>query len=150
METYDRDLASRVWQRVYPQTPQQEPDGLTRLRRFLIDEQQTAECCAKLARQLPGSARTLNALASQCRKNALCLKGMCFLQEGSRPKAPKLPVREEKPETALRRCFADSLRWEKLCQEQQSDPEYGCIWEDLANKKREQSLEILQILGSLP
>lgn len=150
MENYDRALASRVWQRVYPQNAPQEPDDHAQLRRFLMEEAQTAACCARLAKTLTGSARTLGALAEASRRNVLHLKGLCFLLTGSQPAAPKLPVREEKPEAALRRCFGDCLRWEKLCREQQSDPEYGCIWEELAKKKREQSLQILQILGSLP
>lgn len=150
MEKYDRELASRVWQRVYPQNPPQEPDDHALLRRFLTEEAQAAQCYASLAKTLTGSARTLGTLAEASRRNVLHLKGLCFLLTGSRPAAPKLPVREENPEAALRRCCGECIRWAKACQEHSGDGEYGCIWEELAKKKREQSFQILQILGSLP
>lgn len=149
MESYDRDLAGRVWQRVYSQ-PKEETDDHALLRQFFTAEVMNAAGYSRLASTLPASRRTLLQMAEEARRDVLHLKGLCYLLSGSKPAAPALPPPQEGPEATLRRCCRECVRWEKYCADHAADPEYGCIWRSLAKRKREQSLQILQILGSLP
>lgn len=139
MEKYDPRMAQRVWNRVWAETepPKGEPGHL------MMCEAQALADYTKLQRHFPG----LKALAEDIGHHIACLRGMRYLKEGRRPDPIFAKPREELADTALRRCYVQSLKTAGEYASLSGDPEFGCIYAQLADAKRRHCRVLLEVLG---
>ncbi len=139
MENYDSRMAQRVWNRVWEQ-PQASGEGLGSL---LLEESQALADYTRLSGKYP----ELKPLAAECRRSIACLRGLITLTQG-RPPAP-MPVKpgQEALPALLRRCCHQSLKAVKICEGRASDPEFGCIFTQLAEIRRRHSRVLLELMG---
>ena len=100
MEKYDSRMAHRVWERVWAE-PETENCG-----HLMMREAQALADYTKLQRQFP----ELKQPAQEIRQHIACLRGIKFLKDGQHPAPVSAKGREEPLDTALRRCYALSLK----------------------------------------
>ncbi len=141
METYDPRVARRVWDRVWAQ-PEQDREGLGA---FILREGQTAADCTKLARRCPEA----KSLAEETGKILACLRGLQQLQGGRRPAPISTKNREEPVKTVLQRCIFQCLKAVQIYESRSRDPEFGCIYAQLAQTKEKHCRLLLELLGRL-
>ena len=139
MEKYDSRMAQRVWNRVWaePEQPRQGPGAL-----LLLEAQALADY-TKLQKHFP----EMKTLSEDMRQHIACLRGIRFLKDGHRPEPITIKPREETAETTLRRCYVQSLKAASEYGAQAEDPEYGCIYSQLADTKRRHCRTLLELLG---
>ena len=137
MEKYDSRMAHRVWNRVWAE-PDTESCG-----HLLMCEAQALADYTKLQRQFP----ELKQPAEDIAHHIACLRGIKFLKEGLRPAPVTTKPREEPLDTALRRCYAGSLKAAGEYTALSEDPEYGCVYVQLAAAKRRHCRILLEIIG---
>ena len=149
MESIDNAKAARVWQRVkaesppLPQRPEQELFDL------IAQEWADAVTYSSLSRRYQGHHRNrLQKMAAQAHSNVACLKGVCTLMTGTRPKIrsslpPMLP-----PEQALRRCYSRETQRLAHYTQRAADPEYGQVFAQLAQQSRQHCRLIPELLGT--
>ena len=140
MEKYDPQMAQRVWNRVWTEPePAAEADG-----HFMMAEVQALADYTSLLRRFP----EIKPLAEDIRHHIACLRGIRFLKDGSRPKPVSGKPRQETEETTLRRCYAQSLKTAAEYAARSEDPEYGCVYAQLAESKRRHCRILLQVIGN--
>lgn len=137
MEKYDSRMARRVWERVWAE-PEGEISG-----HLMMGEAQTLADYTKLQRRFP----EMKPLAEDIRRHIACLRGIRFLKEGSRPDLVSAKAKEEPADTALRRCYAHSLKIAGEYAALAEDPEFGCIYSQLTATKRRHCRILLELLG---
>ena len=144
MDTFDREKALRVWQRVRG-TPE-EP----RIAQLIQEELTDAAVLASLSRRFPGSrGQRLAQMARQDREHAARLKGILSLTQGCTPRlrAAALPV--ERTDSLLRRCLERKQRRTELYGAMGSDPRFGSLWQTLAAREEAHCVTLLELLGTM-
>ena len=148
MNTYDPQKASRVWQRVQNQQPENRPEHY--LQALIMEERHTAAIYFQLTRQLPGKeAPVLQRLHREEQTHAACLRGIYTLITGDVPIVPTPQVVQEPPELTLRKCYAREMHSLKEYESRISDPEYGPVFARLAEQEREHCRTVLELIGGL-
>ena len=146
MDSYDTDMARRVWQRVHS-SEVQAPEAEI-LPAMITGELASAAAYNQLARQYRGKDRALLLqLARQERAHAASLQGICTLLTGSRAHVKAAPPEKCSAATALRRCYGNQMRalarYEQWC----AHPEYGPAFSRLVQQEWEICRILLQLLG---
>lgn len=146
MDKIDPKVAAAVWQRVQGET---EIPKRRHLQGLMLQENTAFSAYQRLARQLPEHSPVLTRMAEQTRQDMACLRGIAFLQE--QPINTLLPVKPvlEPAALTLRKCYGSALSMAAAYDDLSADREYGCAYEELAQRKREHSCKILGLLGSL-
>ena len=137
MEKYDSGMARRVWDRVWA-----EPEAGDRGHMMMREAQALADY-TKLQRQIP----ELKLLTRDTRRHLACLRGIKLLKDGHFPAPVAMKAKEEPLETALRRCYALSLKAAGEYETLSEDPEYGCVYAQLADTKRRHCRLLLELFG---
>lgn len=149
MPTYDPQKAARVWQRV--QAQKEEParrEG--NLAALIMEERISAGTYFQLARVMQGKdAAELQRLAREEEAHAACLGGICHLITGEMPKVQVPPAAKEPAALTLRKCYGRQMHSLKEYEARSSDPEYGPVFDRLAEQEREHLRVVLEILGRL-
>ena len=142
MEKFDETLEKRVWQRVHGM-----PD-LSALPSLAAAEQNQAATYLALSRILQGNHKNLlRQLYQRERSHNHCIGGICRLTDGrSRTKEAPLPI-IDRPETALRKCYAQTLKAMQAYRQLENDAEYGHVFQVLSHEEAENCRLLLQILG---
>ncbi len=125
MDTLDREMAQRVWQRVQGEHREDPVPALCR---------RLQECSAD-ARQLAREHRNpeLLALSAQLQQQAACLRGIQALRSGT--------------QQPLRSLIGKQLQLYGLLQTAAADPEYGPILAELAEQTRKTAQQLLTMAG---
>ena len=146
METYDPQKAAQVWQRVLGERPPvPSHQGLQAL---IMEEQTNAAAYLFLSRRFSkNTAAQLRQLAGQAQQAAACLKGICILRSGSEPAVKPLPPAQGSAEGLLRRCYMREAHCLSEYEAHAADPEYSCIYTQLAAQKKTHCLQLLTLLG---
>lgn len=148
MEAYDPAKTARVWQRVRGETeevPRQQ--GLLRL---IAEEWTDAATCLALSRRFQGKqSQLLHRIFEEEQSHAACLKGIYTLLTGERPTVKAVPLSQESTEALLRRCYGTQMRRLAEYEARSEDPEYGKVYEKLADQEQSHCHQILALLGSL-
>lgn len=150
MNTYDPEMASRVWQRVQsgknemPELPRE--DNLAAL---ILAEGESAAALQQLARQMPKAATELQRLAREAQAHGACLRGMYTLMNDRIPAVRVPPVVREAPLIALRKCYGRLIRLLGEYERRSGDPEYGPVFRDLAEQTRKHCRSLLEVIGSM-
>ena len=137
MEKYDSRMAHRVWDRVWAE-PETESCG-----HLMMGEAQALADYTKLQRHFP----ELKPLAEDIRQHMACLRGIRFLKDGLRPAPVTAKAKEEPLAATLRRCYALSIKAAGEYTALAEDPEYGCVYSQLADAKHRHCRILLELLG---
>lgn len=142
MDAIDENMEKRVWQRVHG-TP-----VLTGLPGLAAAEQNQAATYLALSRMAQGNHKNLlRQLYQRERGHSRCISGINRLLEGRRRQNEgPLPV-IDRPETALRKCYAQTLRAMQAYGQMEADEEYGHIFKVLRQEEAENCRLLLEILG---
>lgn len=148
MEVFDNEAAKRVWQRV--QGRQDMPNPEPELPALIREEWEDGAVCLYLSRRFQGSdGALLRRLSEENRAHAACLKGICILITGEKPPLTALPPSQEPAQILFRRCCGRALRRIGEYERRSAHPEYGPIFQLLAQQKKAQCQKLLQLLGSM-
>lgn len=148
METYDKQKAARVWQRVQNAAPEDPARGLINM---IAEEWADAVMYLALSQRVQGGVSSaLKKMGQEEQAHMACLKGMYTMLGTGRPEipAPKSPERVPVG-VLLRRCYGREMRSLAQYEARASDPEYGQIFARMAQQEREHCRRILEILGNL-
>ena len=144
MENLDTALEQRVWQRVRPS------EEVLALQPLVAAEQSLAATYRMLMGMLQGQERLmLRRLFETERRHGQMLSGMYLLTEGKPLSVRTVPLKADRPETALRKCYGQTLRAMRAYDGQKNDPEHGHVFRFLTQQEEEQARMLLEILGSL-
>lgn len=148
METYNPELAARVWQRVQKESePAQDPQWLFQL---IAQEWTDAMIYLALSRRTQGkSSALLRRMFQEEQTHAACLKGIYTLMTGSHPVVRSTPPAQEPISVMLRRCYGREMQCLAQYEAHSADPEYGQVFARLAAQEREHCRMVLELLGSL-
>ena len=146
MEHIDPRTAANVWQRVQgaPNLP-----TLPSPQALVLREHKELAAYQRLAKQLPDQNRVISRLAESTQQDLACLRGIVLLQEKPLPTLPAANPVLEPPAVTLRKCYGTALSLAGIYDDLSADREYGCVYGEMAQHKRDNCCKILQLLGSL-
>ena len=146
-----KDLEARVWQRVHNKEQESAtPPCSESLPALILEQLQLSTVYQQLARQAGGqNGAAYMRLARQSRMQAVCLKGIVTLMNGHIPAPAVTPTQTSQPETLLRRCYGKELRLLKAYEGRHGDPEYGPVFDRMADRTREHCCTLLELIGTL-
>ena len=149
METFDSAKAARVWQRVRGEG--EEPNRQQGLLQLISEEQSDAAQYLALSRRVRGKqTHLLQKMHEEAHASAAVLRGIYSLLTGAHPASAVLPPHQGNREAVLRRCYVGSVRRLGEYEARSADPEYGCVYAELAAETRERCFRILTLLGQGP
>lgn len=147
MENMDSQTQSQIWQRVF--APMQQPSREDLLP-LLTQAVETMGAGRLLAGVLPASVRQLaNRLYESLRENALCMRGICRLSGRTEGKFCTMPVEKEPAKRLLEKCYHRCRRAMMEYTARSADPEFGAVYQKMAQREAEHCCLIAQILGNL-
>ena len=144
MERYDADKAARVWQRVRGEGE----NTLTGVFGMAAAEQSAAEMFRQMQQQNP-QIRAED-LVKECAVNAAVLRGIARLMGQKAEPIPSTPLPRELLESSLRRCYAGALQMYSTYEKYVEHPEYGPVFQELVQRKRNHCFRIPELLGKQP
>ena len=101
-----------------------------------------------LARQLQGPGRGIFLSLQEEEQDCIrCLQGIYRLVNGTKMQLAAATPSGEKLETALRKCYGQSLKALAVFEQRSSNPEYGPVFDHLAGKMRGNCCKIAGLLG---
>ena len=150
MENLDRELQSRVWQRVQNRTmPDMPPLGKENVKPLLLLLQENSQAYQQLSQRLPGAeGEKLRQLRQESRKCIHCLKGIALLA-GEKVKVPQLPVEKEPVKKMLMKCCRRERELWNGFVHRAEQPEFGIVYARLARQAGERYAALLELLGNL-
>ena len=152
MNSYDPEVARRVWQRVQRPMESVPAPALPQptLTDCMVQKQQDAAVYLHLSRRLQGKdSAAMQRLHEQELSQLHCLKGLHTLKAGSCPGLPGATPRQEPVEVILRRCCSREMQNKKRYEALSGDPEFGQIYGEFARQELEHCQVLLEILGRL-
>lgn len=150
MEKLDRELQSRVWQRVQSRERLEMPAlGQENLKPLILTAQENYQTYQTLSRQMQGKdGEKLRRLQQESQKCIACMKGICRVR-GEQVKVPQLTVEKEPPKRALMKCYHRERKLWSDWEQWAGEPEHGLVYGRLAQQAREHCVTIMEILGNL-
>ena len=147
MDNLDHEKQVQVWQRVHAQKPQPKEQGLLAM---IAQEWTDAATYLQLSRVLSGKdSQVLRKMYEQEQAHAACLRGIYTLTTGKRAGAFTPKLTPDTPEQILRRCYGREMRCLARYEQRAADPEYGPVFQRLAEQERAHCHMILELLGGL-
>ena len=148
---YDARKEARVWQRVQNEKAETNPlpqgDPLPAL---IMEQMQLTAMYLQLSRLLQGKdGAVFVRLAREARAQAVCVKGILVLISGQAPQITGAPAQITTVDAALRSCYGKELRLMKAYENRRTEPEYGPVYERLAERGREHCCALLELIGKL-
>ena len=142
MEKLDEALEKRVWQRIHGQSLAM---GLQSL---AAAEQSQAAVYLMLSRLNQSTHRPLlRQLYEREKDHGRCINGISLLRDGRELTVHTAPPVNERPDTALRKCYAQTLRAIQAYRQLEEDEEYGHVFRVLRHQEEENCALILQLIG---
>ena len=140
------DEQVKIWQRVKGETPPV-TEGLPALAAGLLA---STALYAVLARQMQGPGRSiLQHLQEEEQHCIRCLKGVYRMATGTAMQVASVPPSFEHTETALRKCYGQTLKSLAACDSRAYDPEYGPVFGMLATKMRAHCCKLAELMSLL-
>lgn len=140
------DEQVKIWQRVKGETPPV-TEGLPGLAAGALAR---AALYGNLARQLQGPGRgILQQLQEEEQHCARCMKGVYRMVTGNRMQPAAVPLSGENTETALRKCYGQTLKALADFERRVYDPEYGPVFGLLSSKMRINCCKLAELMGIL-
>ena len=147
MESFDQQKARRVWDRVTGGCDRgPDLDALTAL---MCQELTDAAVLTRLAKQIGGRGGDLLRLARLCRQHAGYLRGICAMM-GQNRTHPAVPVPAMTTAgSALKKCYANALYRMRKYDGMSADPDYGPVFQSMADTTRHQCAVLLELIGKV-
>ena len=140
------DEQVKIWQRVKGETPPV-TEGLPGLAAGALAR---AALYGNLARQMQGPGRgILQQLQEEEQHCARCMKGVYRMVTGNRMQPAAVPLSGENTETALRKCYGQTLKALADFERRVYDPEYGPVFGLLSSKMRTNCCKLAELMGIL-
>lgn len=147
MEKMDRNTEQQVWQRVFAQSPAQ--PGREDLRMLMLSAMELAAGYRLLTGVLTGSARErAMRLWEDEQSNIACLKGMQRLSGGAEGKPKTLSAPSEPARKVLEKSYHGTRRALTEYTARLADPEFGSVFQKMADREREHCAILMELLGS--
>lgn len=147
MEQFDTAMEDRVWQRVHAEQPSKPEQSLQSLAAAELAE---AAAHLMLSRQLQGKEKAiLRKIYEEDQSHAACLKGIHYFTFDTPLAVRPIPPAPESPVIALRKAYGRKLRALRQYESHFNDPEYGAVYQSLAQQEREHCRLILELIGDL-
>ena len=148
METYDAEVAARVWQRVHATAAG--GDETAAICAMITGEWTDAAIYLRLSRYFQGKdAGILRQMFEEEQSHAACLKGIYTLLSGTRYVAKTPPMPQEPVEVTLRRCYGREMQSLAQYEQWSTHREYGPVFLRMAQQEREHCRRLLELLGRL-
>lgn len=148
MSTVDPQKAARVWQRVQAEREMPKQPSQDNVQELILGEWTAASTYLQLARQMPPrEAAILQRLGREEQNHVSCLNGIFTLMNGEKPAIRPQKVQIDTPERTLRRCYGAQMRSLKAYEARRGDPEYGPVFQMLADQEREHCRTLLELIG---
>ena len=149
MNTYDPKKAERVWARVQAKTLPLDSQDMN-LQAMIMNEWVAAATFLSLLRQVPPRERgALQQLAREDQGHGACLKGIYTLVTDQEPVIKAPPITAGSPKLILRKCYSTLMKSLQEYQRWSADPEYGPVFQRLADQEREHCRLVLELIGRL-
>ena len=140
------DEQVKIWQRVKGETPPV-TEGLPGLAAGALAR---AALYGNLARQMQGPGRgILQQLQEEEQHCARCMKGVYRMVTGNRMQPAAVPLSGENTETALRKCYGQTLKALTAFDGRAYDLEYGPVFGLLSSKMRINCCKLAELMGIL-
>lgn len=148
MDQYHSEMAARVWQRVQGGSTAENPtaDIPALLQEELTDTRAYRQLASTLGSTHKPVLQQLQKDTTQC---VSTLHGIDFLLTGTARDVKPFPLPKELPTSALRRCYAATLRRISQYEQWHNHSEYGPGFANLAELCRKRCGLLLQLLGML-
>ena len=150
MEQVDKEMESRVWQRV--KSRQELPGEAPRrdnLKPWILAAQENTAAYRSLSLQLIGKQwEGLRRLETESIRLTHSLRGICALR-GEPVKLLPLPAPREAPRRSLEKSLRRSLRLRQELQNRCQDPDYGPIFASLTRRAEDHCAALAEMLGRL-
>lgn len=147
MEQFDLETEDRVWHRVHGDKPPKLEQSLQSLAAAELSE---AAAHLMLSRQFQGKEKAiLRKIYEEDQSHAACLKGVHYFTFDKPLTIRHIPPAPESPLIALRKAYGRKLRALRQYESRASDPEYGGLYQMLAQQEREHCRLILELVGNL-
>lgn len=144
MNSYDSQMAARVWQRV--QAKEEPVDFLGDILLLLAEEANDASLYHRLSKNSTKEKSViLENLLRSSRQSLSILRGIHFLLTGRNP-APA-STQAVVSSASLRLCYGDTLRRSLRYGQWCSHSEYACAFTQLENLARQRCVLLLQLIG---
>lgn len=142
MAEFDRELESRVWKRV------QGKESAVSLQQLAAAELSSAAVFLLLSKTAQGIRKEqLRRLYHRQQAHVRRLRGIQLVREGVGLAPRTAPPAQERWEVALCKCYSAALQAAQAYEKQSDDPQFGCVFAQLAQEERENCTLILEILG---
>ena len=150
MEKLDKELQTRVWQRVQSREKLEMPQlGQENLKPQILALQENHQTYHYLSRHMPAKdGEKLRRLQQETQRCIACMKGICYAR-GEPVQVPQLNIGKEPAKRTLMKCYH---RERKICSEMErlaSDPEFGPVYDRLSRRAGERCAAVLELLGEL-
>lgn len=142
----DEDRQMKIWSRV-----KGAPGGaVSNLQPMIAGAMGQAAVFGALMRQMPvGAQGQLRMLREAELTHARCLRGIGMLSGCGQLKVAVAPVKQERPETVLRRSYGNALRAMRDYGDRSGDPEYGPVFQWMERREAEHCAILAQLMGMI-
>ena len=150
MEQVDKNMESRVWQRVQSrQEVQEEQPRRDNLKPWVLAAQENTAAYRSLSLQLIGKQwEGLRRLELESSRMTQSLRGLYVLR-GEQVRLTPLPTPREAPRRSLEKCLRRSLRMHRELESRCADPELGPVFRSLCRKTEDHCAVLTEMLGRL-
>lgn len=150
MNTYDPKKAQRVWDRVQGCREPEQPKPDMNLQAMIMNEWIAAATYLALARQVPPREMCiLQRMAREDQGHGACLKGIYTMITDQEPVIKAPPITAGSVVLTLKKCYAGLLKTLQEYECWSTDPEYGPVFQKLADQEREHCRLVLELIGRL-
>ena len=150
MNKIDPVKAAQVWQRVHPKPEERELPRESGLLELIAAEWQSAGTYLQLSKRYTGKTHAhFHKLFQREQAHTACLKGIYTLITGKKPSVAPAPPLTGETQTHLRKCYGQSMQQLAQYEARTGDPEYGHIFQRLAQQEKEHCHTLLELLGNL-
>lgn len=158
MKQFDQEQVRRIWQRVQSgaayepaAAPVSKADSGMNLRELIACELAEKENFLYLSKGFHGNnAAVLRQMAKQTQAHAAILRGICTMTENEPPMVRIPKSFSLSMGVLLRRCYGQTLQMLSEYEKRTSDPQFGSVFQKLAEHKQNHCRILLALLGSLP
>lgn len=137
----------RVWQRVQGEAPAPDYKWIPEM---IAQEKAGGATYLHLSHHFGGKeGAMLRRMFEEAQVHISCLRGIYRLITGERCQVHTNPIAPEDPPVALRRCYGREMRCLSAYEARSGDGEYGPVFTQLAQQKKEHCKNILHLIGKM-
>ena len=146
MEKLDPNLEAQVWRRITGQ-PQPERGDLQPL---LLIAWEQAQVLRQVTGLLSGKTRErMKGLSGSAVRSVEAIKGILLMSGQPAGKLRPQPIPRELPRRLLEKSFHRTLRMMTEYSARALDPEYGVVYQALADRERKAAAVLAEVIGGL-